>query len=345
MPPRDGWEPGVPSSSVLRASDVDEYRAAIRPVTPDYIVTGRGRFVATVIKIDFHRLWMQKLEESLPRVRFLETHRAVMFFPATAGSPVTSGGVSCGASEVGFRPPGQPQWQAVSAGSQLCVMSLDPDDLMRIGLALTGQEVAIAPTAMFGAVDWETMARLRRLHAAATQLALTSPEVIGNSHAARGLEELLVEAFVDSLTQGQLREESASLRKRTAIVKRFNRLAIEHSSEPLYLSDICATLGVSRRTLDVYCREQLGIAPKRFLVLRRMHLARGALRLGSPDDSSVTEIATRFGFWELGRFAAAYRSIFGESPSVTLRADPDSCRRTSRPLAPPSALAPLSPTT
>ena len=72
---------------------------------------------------------------------------------------------------------------------------------------LTGQEVAIAPTAMFGAVDWETMARLRRLHAAATQLALTSPEVIGNSHAARGLEELLVEAFVDSLTQGQLRDE------------------------------------------------------------------------------------------------------------------------------------------
>jgi AraC-like DNA-binding protein len=50
-----------------------------------------------------------------------------------------------------------------------------------------------------------------------------------------------------------------------------------------------------------------------------MHLARRALRDAHSASTTVTEIATAHGFWELGRFAVEYRAVFEELPSTTLR--------------------------
>ena len=81
-------------------------------------------------------------------------------------------------------------------------------------------------------------------------------------------------------------------------------------------------VGVSQRTLEASFREEFGVTPVRYLRVRRMNEARRELVTTAPGTGTVTAIATRHGFDELGRFSVEYRQLFGESPRETLREAP-----------------------
>jgi transcriptional regulator GlxA family with amidase domain len=68
--------------------------------------------------------------------------------------------------------------------------------------------------------------------------------------------------------------------------------------------------------------EYLGMSPIRYVLLRRLREVHSALRDADPDTVNVAEVAHRFGFAQLGRFAGTYRAIFGETPSTTLQRTP-----------------------
>jgi transcriptional regulator GlxA family with amidase domain len=163
------------------------------------------------------------------------------------------------------------------------------------------------------------MARLQRLHAAAGHLAEEAPEIIANPDAARGPEQALIEAMIGCLGKGEVGEDSVAQRQHELIMRRFRRVVEENPEESLYLPEICKAIRVSDRTLRACCQEHLGMGPRRYLLLRRMHLARRALREADLGGATVTEIAAGYGFWQFGRFAGAYRWLFGEMPSITLR--------------------------
>jgi len=111
-------------------------------------------------------------------------------------------------------------------------------------------------------------------------------------------------------------------RHRAMVMRRLEDTLREKSDELLYMADLCAAVGATYWTLRDCCLEYLGMSPKRYLWMRRMDLARRALRRAQSEKTTVTEIATNYGFWELGRFSGAYRSLFGESPSTALRRQP-----------------------
>jgi AraC-like DNA-binding protein len=102
------------------------------------------------------------------------------------------------------------------------------------------------------------------------------------------------------------------------MMRRLEEVLAANSEQPLYMGELCAQVGVTYWTLRDCCLEYLGMSPKRYLWLRRMHLARRALTSAGAEGTTVTEIASDYGFWELGRFSVAYRTLFGESPSTAL---------------------------
>lgn len=87
----------------------------------------------------------------------------------------------------------------------------------------------------------------------------------------------------------------------------------------LSIPQLCAVVGVEQRSLEYAFRATFDLTPLGFLKLRRLHSARHRLLLADPADMAVSDIAYQEGFYNLGRFAAVYRSAFGEYPSETLR--------------------------
>lgn len=85
------------------------------------------------------------------------------------------------------------------------------------------------------------------------------------------------------------------------------------------VGELAAIAGMSIRSLQSGFRRHVGSAPMTHLQEVRLARAHEALRRGDPATVTVADIANRWGFAHLGRFASAYRKRFGESPSETLR--------------------------
>jgi transcriptional regulator GlxA family with amidase domain len=76
--------------------------------------------------------------------------------------------------------------------------------------------------------------------------------------------------------------------------------------------------GMSERALRNAFHREHGLSPKQFDLHERLQRAREALSHSGPS-TTVTMVANDQGFFELGRFAARYKRVYGESPSQTLR--------------------------
>ncbi len=105
------------------------------------------------------------------------------------------------------------------------------------------------------------------------------------------------------------------------VVRRALSIVEEHPvADTISIRELSDAAHVSERTLRNAFHDVYGVAPKQFLIRHGLEEARRALLATRGERGSVTRVATECGFFELGRFAGAYRRMFGERPSETLYA-------------------------
>lgn len=309
----------MPSSAVRAFSDPDDYGISIRNTTAEMTVTGRGQFAAKIIRIDLHRLWLQRCSDNLPRiVHAAQVGRATVVFRTQPGPSLRWGGAEMLPTNIVRASEGESVFQHSSGSANFAAMSLPVEDMCLLGEEMAGLDLSPPRDAMLISPAPAAMTRLQRLHAAAGDLAENAPEMMANPEVARSLEQALTGALVDCLTHYGMPGDSVAQGQHAIIMRRFRRAVEENPEQPLYIPEICKEIRVPGRTLRMVCQEHLGIGPKRYLLLRRMHLARRALREAEVGTTTVTDVATRLGFWHLSRFAVEYQALFGEPPSATL---------------------------
>ena len=312
-------------SRVVSFSDPYPYQAAIRTADVELYPTSQGEFHAEMTQITLNQLWMSRFDEKLPQVyasRIRPGRKAIGFLTATNQPKFHHCGIdisphdiiACSHEVMHHRTEGDCRYGGIS---------LTTDDFEAACCAIIGHEFSPSPQLHLVRPSVALMSRLLSLHEMLGQIAKTTPHILTFPEVARALEQDLIHLMIRCLADGGSSGMTAGGRRHDMIVARFEGFLEAHPGQPLYLTEICAAIGVAERTLRAACEEHLGMGPIRYLSLRRMHLVRRALVRADPSTGTVTRIATDHGFWELGRFSVGYRRLFGESPSETLHRSGD----------------------
>jgi AraC-like DNA-binding protein len=294
------------SSSMLHSADPEQVRAALAPCGGEYLVTGSGPFAARLTRARLAGWDVVALQEAVPRAWFVvpPPGRAMVLFAAHAEAPVVCQGVALGQDGLAVIRPGGSVWSRLCGPAVTAMLSV-PSEMLG-DRALRGEDAVsllLVPPTVLG--------RLRAMHDGAVHCT-------EDQAAQLALQGALASALAVTLRHGTALPLAPVRANHARIARLLRDLPERPAGEPMAVAEACAALRITQRTLHACCAEQIGVGPKRYLMLRRLHLAHRALREAAAG-TRVTEIATRYGFWELGRFAMTYRGVFGQLPSTTIR--------------------------
>lgn len=146
------------------------------------------------------------------------------------------------------------------------------------------------------------------------------PELLAYPQVQKAMSSAIIGHVAEVLaTSTQAPLPSRSFKGRCQVVKAAKDYALTHTTEPITVADLCVKLNISRRMLNYCFQEVLETNPVQYLRTLRLNGVRRDLRECAGTSQAIRDIAGKWGFWHLSRFAGEYRALFGELPSETLR--------------------------
>jgi AraC-like DNA-binding protein len=94
---------------------------------------------------------------------------------------------------------------------------------------------------------------------------------------------------------------------------------IHHHAADITINDVAAAMHLTPRAVQYLFRRQLDLTPTEYMRRIRLHRAHEELLAADRSNTTVTEIAQRWGFAHTGRFAVLYRQTYGRSPHAALK--------------------------
>ena len=311
----------MPGSSTSVFCEAEHFEAALREEGHLHLlVTGQGAFRARLTQIALQHLRLSAGEEQLPRIVLVAVPAEMILVVLPVGDepmPIW-GGIAMRAGEIITVGAGRPMHMRTDGPCRWGLIWLPAVELARYGSAMTGTSFSVPSAAHWWRLRPGTSRYLRQLHSAAVGR-VESGKVVMDAKIAHGLEQQLIEALVECLSKGRAIEALPETVEHQDIAARLDALLQTEPGQSLPIAKIRAALGVTAASLRVSCEEQLGMGPTEYVHRWRMQLIHRTLLSGIADAASISAVAQRYGFRGLGRFAAKYRAVYGESPSATLQ--------------------------
>jgi AraC family ethanolamine operon transcriptional activator len=302
-------------------ADSDDYRASVPGALIDFVPLGGVPARSRVTWINMQHLTLIGVEESMPRVSFVNLRPDAVFvsFPLRSEPPQLWNGLRIRRGAIIRHGVGDCFHHRMAGRGHWGMISLTSADLAAFGRTLLGIELAPPSMAKFHRPPPPIARDILRLHSEACRIVENRSDLIRRPEVSRALEQELIYALITGLSSGESNGRAGDRQRGSDIMARFQRVLDMIGSRRVSAAELSDAVGVSQRMLRMYCMEFLGIGPVSYARLRRLSLVRSALMGDASATATVAALARDHGFLKPERFAAAYRAAFGELPSTTLR--------------------------
>jgi AraC-like DNA-binding protein len=223
---------------------------------------------------------------------------------------------------MGFFPPGGLLDAVIPAGYSNATLTI-PAPHFHAALATTFPDMpeTILTRGAGMRVGPDEQSRLRALLDECEAMIWQPGTALEDPRARHHLERALLETFLAALRSGcgdLVPTPAPRVAARHRRLRQAREFLAAHTHEPIYLDDLCTTLGLTRRGVENLFHDLLGLSPIAYLRHQRLHGARRTLLQAVPSPGAVKHAALEWGFLHQGHFAHDYRRLFGEGPVETL---------------------------